>query len=265
MQQGTALTVHLIVMTISFEQPLLVVAVEEVDLPGTDCTGQSVLDRGSVWEKEASRNVCCIYATRLARYHRPVYAELAPANWALTHHPMPTSSSSISSEGFTAIPRPIFDLLLCLPINKRDLTVLLLVARLTYGCRDRQWAHLKQADLITVGIGPTHAKSCLKSLLSRRLLIQNGTRLEFRLNVLEQTTHIEKETDVRLSRLTTLVSYHLGSSQTGNISPASLPKTVTPPLPNEELYPYQNGNIQAASGWSFSHSSRQFEKDFDSS
>jgi hypothetical protein len=178
---------------------------------------------------------------------------------------MPTSSPIANRDGFTAIPRPVLDLLLCLPLSKRDLSILLLVMRLTYGCRNARWAHMKQVDLVAIGIGPTHARKCLQSLLSRKLLVQNGALPAYRLNASYQTSQIEKATEARLGRLTALVGYHLGTSQNGNLSPAELPLLVTRTLPKGELYPYQNGNIRAASEWSFLRSSRRFEKDFDTS
>src|SRR5579871_6835157 len=91
-------------------------------------------------------------------------------------------SISAGSDGFTAIPRHMFDLLLCLPLNKRDLSILLLVVRLTYGCRGNRWARLRQADLSAIGIGPNHARECLCSLLDRKLLLRHGSADAYRLN-----------------------------------------------------------------------------------
>ena len=204
----------------------------------------------------------CDYATPLCLHRSVYYACAGTYYWSLVFPPM-VYSSPISRDGFAAIPRPILDLLLCMPLSKRDLSILLLVIRLTYGCRNARWAHLKQADLAAVGIGPTHVKKCLQSLLSRELLVQNGARSEYRLNAPCQTSQIEKSTAARLERLTILVGFHLRTSQKGNSSPAEPTKKVTRTLPKGELYPYQKGNIQAAKGWSFLRSSHKFEKDFD--
>ena len=178
---------------------------------------------------------------------------------------MSPSSSSAISEGFTALPHSILDLLLCHSLSKRDLSILLLVVRLTYGCRNARWAHLRQTDLATVGISSNHAKDCLHSLLSRTILIQNGIEPEYRLNVAFLAVHIETETSVRLDLLSGLIGRHLWNSQKGNFAAAPRPQKGTRLFPNREVFPSPKGNIAKASRWSFSRSSRQFEKDFDSS
>ena len=162
-----------------------------------------------------------------------------------------TQSFAGHSDGFIAIPHPILDLLLCGDISKRDLSILLLVVQ------------LRHADLSTVGIGKTHAKVCLQSLLSRKLLVQHGTLPEYRLNIPYLATHLEADTGSRLDRLAFLVGRHLGiPSPNGNFIDARLPKKGTPLLPKRELDRYLEGNFEAASGWSFLSSRGKFEKDF---
>jgi hypothetical protein len=172
------------------------------------------------------------------------------------------SSFTASSEGFTAIPRPVLDLLLCLPLSKRDLSILLLVVRLTYGCRNRLWAQIKQADLAAIGIGPTHAKDCLRTLLDRKLLLQHGHSNYYCINDALFTQPLPNEVVVRLDRLAVAVGRNLGKT-----SPFGkpVPRKVTLPLPIGEVFPYHNGNVSRASGWSFLRSRRKFEKDFDTS
>lgn len=102
---------------------------------------------------------------------------------------MKHSRPSFTTEGFVAIPRGIFDLLLCQGLHKRELSLILLIVRLTYGCRNRSWAHLKQADLTVIGIGPTHAKTTITALLARNLIEQNGNRREYRLHPRLGTVH----------------------------------------------------------------------------
>src|SRR5579871_6005610 len=88
--------------------------------------------------------------------------------------------------GFTALPRGMIDGFLTLPLTRRELSVLLLVARLTYGCRNARWARIAQADLAVVGIGANHAGEVLRSLLKRGLLERNGRRQEYRLGELSR-------------------------------------------------------------------------------
>jgi hypothetical protein len=175
---------------------------------------------------------------------------------------MSLSSSPGRNDGFTAIPRLLFDLLLCLPLTKRDLTILLLVARLTYGCRDAEWVSLKKADLAAVGIGSNHAKSCLQSLLVRKFLLRKGNCAEYRINDKLIATHLTNDAAKRLDRLSVLVGQQLAiPSRNGN----SLPDIGSPLFPNGEVSPSQNGNISQSPGWSFSRSRRRFEKNFNTS
>lgn len=171
------------------------------------------------------------------------------------------SLSRSKRTGFTAVPHPILDLLLCLPLSKRDLSILLLVVRLTYGCRNCRWAHLRPVDLAAVGIGPTHARKCLQSLLTRKLLVQNASFPEYRLSIPYDTSLPETPPVIRRGRLAALVGSHLVSSQKGIIAPADTPKMGTLPLPKQEHGAYQTGSMRVASGWSYSPSKRRFEKD----
>ena len=64
----------------------------------------------------------------------------------------PSYFSTTSKHGFTAIPRALFDRLLTLDLTKREMIVLLLIVRLTYGVRNNPWVNLRQADLRTRAI-----------------------------------------------------------------------------------------------------------------
>ena len=96
--------------------------------------------------------------------------------------PLPAFPPTRHQAGFVPLPRPLFDGLLAADLTKRQLKVLLLVARLNYCCRDSAWAKLRPADLAAVGIGPSHAGASLKGLLAAEVLVQNGQRPEYRLN-----------------------------------------------------------------------------------
>jgi hypothetical protein len=202
-----------------------------------------------------------------ARKRHPVRLEhqSRSATWLLAAQPsMP--SSLPTRAGFTAIPNAVLDAILCQPLSRREISILLLVARLTFGCRNIQWAHIKQADLVIIGIGPNHAKGCLLSLLAKNFLVQHGSQLEYCVNTEVLTKQPASDTAERLDRLSVLIGQHLGAtSHKGKISPLVLPEMGTELFPKEELLPSRKGNISRRFEWSFSRSSRQFEKDLDTS
>jgi hypothetical protein len=103
------------------------------------------------------------------------------------------------------------DILLCADLTKRDLLILLLVARLTYGCRGVHWASVRQRDLAAVGIGANHAQQCMQALLARGLLVQNGERPEYRLAVAVPPPERNAFT-VRFEKLQAVVRRHLDES-----------------------------------------------------
>jgi len=164
-------------------------------------------------------------------------------------------------EGFTAIPHKTFDRLLCLDLSKRELLILLLVARLSFGCRSNGWIRLRQVDLQAVGIGATHARECLDSLLHRGLLLQHGYEPEFRLGNLAG-----EEASRRRRRLEKLIGRQLAqASQNRNSAKPSLTTTGTQFLPNEELSTYPNGKKTGTSGWQFDRSQSRFVKEKEAS
>lgn len=157
-----------------------------------------------------------------------------------------------AQQGFTPLPRRALDHLLCLNLSKRELLILLLVARLTYGCRGRSWIRLRQADLQVVGIGANHARDCLESLLRQGQLVQNGIEPEYRLGELAG----EENTTRRLQRLEMLVSSQLAqSSQKGK---PSYPKSGTQTFHKEELTLSQKWKKASVSNWRFDRSRSQF-------
>lgn len=156
--------------------------------------------------------------------------------------------------GFTALPRRVLDLLLCLSLTRRELSVLLLVARLTYGCRGAAWARLSQADLAAVGIGANHAGEVLRSLLGRGLLQRNGNAPEYRLGGLERAEH--EASGARIRRLDALVARQLRPpSQNGS---PMLPETGGRAFPKREVSPSRNGNPSGVVPWRFDPSRSRF-------
>lgn len=165
----------------------------------------------------------------------------------------PTHRPSRSTSGFTAIPRGVIDGLLTLSLARREIAVLLLVARLTYGCRDARWARIAHADLAAVGIGANHAGEVLRALLARGILERNGRRHEYRLGDLGRPAR-EAGTD-RLRRLGQLVARQLQGSHFRN---PALPETGGPPFPKREVPPSRNGNTSTVTAWRFDRSQGRF-------
>ncbi|GEM_PF-2554044 len=72
------------------------------------------------------------------------------------------------SKGHTQIPHWLFQCLLLLNLSKRELKVVLLIIRLTYGCQ-KKWAKIIQRDLRIIGVGETHAQE-----VKERTMVNNN-------------------------------------------------------------------------------------------
>lgn len=169
-----------------------------------------------------------------------------------------TIYQNLLPEGFTPLPRRTLDSLLCLDLSKRELLILLLVARLTYGCRGQPWIALRQTDLQVVGIGANHARDCLESLLGRGLLVQNESRPEYRLGELVDG----EDTPRRLQRLELLVVRQLINPSLQR-NPSTKRKPAYPQLgslPFQKAEPTLSikGKKSDTSRWRFDRSASQF-------
>ncbi|HET9098130.1 MAG TPA: replication protein [Candidatus Saccharimonadales bacterium] len=143
------------------------------------------------------------------------------------------ASSNESREGFTMIPHSVSEWLLTADLSKREQKVAWLVARLQYGCPKYVGAQFKQADLVSVGIRPSHAKAVIQGLLDKQILTYNWTFKWYELNV---GVRRGNEAVYRLRRLVRRNSYRNGNNST-TISVTSL-------LPKKEAKTYQHGNSE---------------------
>jgi hypothetical protein len=159
--------------------------------------------------------------------------------------------------GFVAIPRRTLDLLLCLPLTRRELSVLLLVARLTYGCRNAAWARLLQADLTAVGIGAGHARAALEGLISRGFLERRNGTPEYRFGNLEGG--FDAGASDRTGRLKGLVAAQLSRGYPDG--KGSVTREGIHALPKREIPPYRNGNASTVPAWRFDRSQGRFLED----
>jgi hypothetical protein len=138
----------------------------------------------------------------------------------------------------------VFDCLLCLDLTKRELLVVLLIVRLTYGVRNAAWVTLRQADLAAVGIGASHAKSTLSLLLRRGVIAydrdQNAYQIARGIGHSRDTAETEAK---RAGPLARLVAEQL--ARTVRTCPA-LPRMGCQTLPKREDGTSQKGNLPGA-------------------
>jgi len=127
------------------------------------------------------------------------------------------SPGTVENKGFVPVPRDLFDLMLCHDFGKRELRLFLLIICLTYGCRGNQWAFLRPGDLSAIGIHPSHARLCLRKLLSTRLILRDGDSHRYRANpkwVVTNSENEEAEMAARIQQLRALIGRHIGRSRT---------------------------------------------------
>ena len=138
------------------------------------------------------------------------------------------------SKGHTQIPHWLFHCLLLLDLTKRDLKVVLLLIRLTYGCQ-KKWIKLRQCDLKTIGINENHAKEVLLRLLEEKIIVLNE-----KIDVYAINEELPKLGSLSYDSLRTLVAKQLGSSQKRNYK---VPQIGSNSFPQKEEYTSQNGKI----------------------
>lgn len=135
--------------------------------------------------------------------------------------------------GFTKTPHHVLEWLFQAGLTKRECLVVLLVVRLTFGCHC-EWAEIRKADLKIVDIGAGHANATIKSLLDKRVLVENKIPNQYRLS-----SNIRIDNETSINRLDTLLNKHIYRSGKSEVT-----KSVTPDLPIYEAESYQFGNGQ---------------------
>lgn len=144
------------------------------------------------------------------------------------------------SKGYTQVPHKIGNILPLIDLTARQKRVVDLVIRLTYGCQKR-WAKLRFSDLQIVNIAPSHAGNIMFSLLKQKIIIQNGTTKEYRLNEEYLSSEVTKNVSFQLEKLRTLIGKQL-DKRGYQIGKQKVTKEVTDILPEEKDLSYQNGN-----------------------
>ena len=158
-------------------------------------------------------------------------------------------------------------------MNKRELALWLLVARLTYGAQARQWVALRPADLKVIGIGPNHARAVLAGMLASGRLLQNGERAEYRLALPQAGEGNSDRAAIRRQGLRQLVARQIDlashtaravfaqdgtASRKGKFDAASAPILGTEMFPKEEPNRSQTGSDSTVPAWRFSRSESKF-------
>jgi phage replication O-like protein O len=118
-------------------------------------------------------------------------------------------------KGYTRIPNRLFNAILIAPYNKRQIKIILLIVRLTYGCGKGSVA-LKQADLSSIGIDETHAKEALQPLIANQILSRNETTHKVRINYDDLINNIFKDNQKKLNKLQALIGKNLVKSDYSN-------------------------------------------------
>jgi phage replication O-like protein O len=143
------------------------------------------------------------------------------------------------SKGHTQVPHWIFHCLLLTDLSKRELKVVLLVIRLTLGCQ-KKWAKIKQRDLSIIGVGETHAKEVLSTLLETKIILLNEKTQTYGLN--EEFLNSQLTKSVSINSLDRLIGKQLlkESYQNGK---EELTETVSKNLPNKEVSTSQDSKL----------------------
>ncbi len=105
------------------------------------------------------------------------------------------------------------------------------------GCH-RQWADIKQTNLQTIGISPSHAREVITSATQKSLIVQNGNKSQYKLG------NFRAASTVRAEKLRRLIGKNLirSSSQKGN---SFIAKPVTYNFPDLEFPPAQYSNVHS--------------------
>jgi len=144
--------------------------------------------------------------------------------------------------GFTRFPYSVLNGILLDDLKKRELKVVLLVGKLTYGCH-KDWATLRQADLGIIGISASHARDTLNGLISSKRLLLNHKTKEIQINNSYFSSKVPKTETIKHNKLATLVGKHIKShsSQKSNRKLTNSGRLI---LPKREMSYYQKGNIK---------------------
>lgn len=144
------------------------------------------------------------------------------------------------SKGYTQVPHKIGNILPLIDLTARQKRVVDLVIRLTYGCQKR-YAKLRFSDLKVVNIAPSHAGNIMFSLLKQKIIIQNGTTKEYRLNEEYLSSEVTKNVSSQLEELRTLIGKQL-DKRGYQIGKQKVTREATDILPEEKDLTYQNSN-----------------------
>jgi hypothetical protein len=147
----------------------------------------------------------------------------------------------MKEKGFTMVLHVLLNALLLAELTQRQLTVILLIVRLTYGCR-RRWVTLKSRDFEKVGIGSTHIRLVIDPLIERDLILWKKDTKQFRINEEYIIGDLIIGLEDKLSGLNELISQTLANKSYHN-GKEKLTKEGINELPNWEDTYYQNGNL----------------------
>ena len=125
------------------------------------------------------------------------------------------NSNNKEKISFTKLNHEWWDYLLVKNFTVRQLKIIYLVIRLTYGIKEdnshhSEWAVRRKTDLQSIGILPSHAKEVMQDVLGSGIVTQSRSG-EFQINLDELKRTVEKDTrsKARLEKLKHLVRKNL--------------------------------------------------------
>lgn len=125
--------------------------------------------------------------------------------------------------------------------SKRQLSILLFILRLSWGCGKKEANIPRQSDFEIVGVGKGHIKADLDWLMEAKVIYRNGNFYGF--NKDYDQWRVSRARGYKQERVTEMVRLNLQESyRNGN----QVTKTGTEKLPKVEQSGYRSGNISTS-------------------
>lgn len=121
------------------------------------------------------------------------------------------------NKGFTPIPVRVLNGILAASLTELEIRILLLVCRLSYGCRCH-WATFILKDMLAIGIAENHASEIVNKLIRAGWLLRNPfNRYEYRVNddlLGEESNIMERHSET--TKLSSLIGKNLFKETSSN-------------------------------------------------
>ena len=138
------------------------------------------------------------------------------------------------TEAHLRIAHTILEQIMVSDFSKRQLSILLFILRLSWGCGKKEAIIPHQSDFEMVGVGKGHIKAEIDWLIEAKVITRDNDCYSF--NKDYDCWRISRARAYSQMKVTEMVTLNLSHNQ------QKVTKTVTERLPKEELSGYQNGN-----------------------